>query len=110
MADKLENLVARLEKTAGRLESIQTDKLESLVDRLEKAVGKIDPSGTSGAVGGQSQTQPSTTSTQAQAQISAPSAPAFNVFDTVYQELEEKAKASENQDLVNLVLKVFVFD
>ena len=94
MADKLENLVNRLEKTTGRLESIQTDKLESLVDRLEKAIGKIDPTGVSGAVQVKSpvQSQPQTSK-----------APAFNAFDSVYNELEEKAKASGNQDLINLV-------
>lgn len=113
MADKLENLVSRLEKTTVKLEAIQTDKLESLVNRLEKALSKVDPQGASGVVQGQSQTQvsstPSQSTSQPQTQTQTQAVPAFNVFDTVYSELEEKAIASENEDLVNLVLNFMCY-
>jgi len=102
---KIESLIARLEKAVERVEKSQAgDKFENLVNSLEKSVLKLES-----IHGGNTTTSQAVkpTETQAQPQTATPKpavpeADRFHPFDELYGEWIEKAKASGNQDLIEL--------
>lgn len=114
MADKLELLTSRLEQAIASM----TDKLEAQLNRLEKAVERLEslhggsvapkPTSTSSV----SSSQPKVHSAAPVQQHSQPQAqqlPAFTEFNKLYSEWEEKAKATANQDVIELVNNIFFF-
>jgi len=109
MSDKLEGLIARLEKAVEKMENTQAgDKFANLVNSLEKSVLKLESIHGGNPTTPQTVTQAQTSTpkpAEAQAQTSTPKGPEverFHPFDDLYNEWSEKAQASGNQDLIEL--------
>ena len=104
MADKLEGLVSRLETAVGKLEQAHGGKLENLIASLEKSVSRLESiqgieQGKVEKVGDNPKEISSTHPTLSKSS----NIDSFTAFNPLYREWEEKAKCTENQDIIELV-------